>query len=134
MPLLLICLDLYNILEALFLQTFLKYPLILADISQDNSDKVIQLHLYDIPIDVKKLGIDMLSASAHKFNGPKGIGFLFHKKNIPLKPFHNGGSQEFEMRAGTENLAAIVGMAVALIILPNLIIIFLILIKFLQLS
>lgn len=67
-----------------------------------------------IPIDVKKLGIDMLSASAHKFNGPKGIGFLFHKKNIPLKPFHNGGSQEFEMRAGTENIAAIVGMAVSL--------------------
>lgn len=66
-----------------------------------------------IPIDVKALGVDMLSASAHKFNGPKGIGFLYNKNNL-LRPLHNGGSQEFEMRAGTENVAAIVGMAVAL--------------------
>lgn len=66
-----------------------------------------------IPINVKDLDIDMLSASAHKFNGPKGIGFLYKKNNI-LHPFHNGGSQEFGMRAGTENVPAIVGMAVAL--------------------
>ncbi len=66
-----------------------------------------------IPIDVKELGIDMLSASAHKFNGPKGIGFLYCKEGI-LQPFHNGGSQEFGMRSGTENVPAIVGMAVAL--------------------
>ncbi len=66
-----------------------------------------------IPIDVKVLGVDMLSASAHKFNGPKGIGFLYNKNNL-LRPLHNGGSQEFGMRAGTENIAAIVGMAVAL--------------------
>ena len=66
-----------------------------------------------IPIDVKVLGIDMLSASAHKFNGPKGIGFLYCKEKV-LQPFHNGGSQEFGMRAGTENVPAIVGMAVAL--------------------
>lgn len=66
-----------------------------------------------IPIDVKELNIDMLSASAHKFNGPKGIGFLYKKPKI-LHPLHNGGSQEFEMRAGTENVPAIVGMAVAL--------------------
>lgn len=66
-----------------------------------------------IPIDVKEIGIDMLSASAHKFNGPKGIGFLYCKKGI-LQSFHNGGSQEFGMRAGTENVPAIVGMAVAL--------------------
>ena len=55
----------------------------------------------------------MLSASAHKFNGPKGIGFLYCKERV-LQPFHNGGSQEFGMRAGTENVPAIVGMAVAL--------------------
>lgn len=66
-----------------------------------------------IPIDVKELGVDMLSASAHKFNGPKGIGFLYCKDGI-LQPFHNGGSQEYGMRAGTENVPAIVGMAVAL--------------------
>lgn len=66
-----------------------------------------------IPIDVRELGIDMLSASAHKFNGPKGIGFLYCKEST-LHPFHNGGSQEFGMRAGTENVPAIIGMAVAL--------------------
>lgn len=66
-----------------------------------------------IPIDVKDMGIDMLSASAHKFNGPKGIGFLYSKNKL-LFPFHNGGSQEAGMRAGTENVPAIVGMAVAL--------------------
>ncbi|MCM1529340.1 MAG: cysteine desulfurase [Alistipes sp.] len=66
-----------------------------------------------IPIDVKAMGIDMLSASAHKFNGPKGIGFLY-SKNALLQPYHYGGSQEFGMRAGTENVPAIVGMAIAL--------------------
>ena len=67
-----------------------------------------------IPIDVKMLDIDLLSASAHKFNGPKGVGFLYIKKNVMIKPFMNGGSQESERRAGTENVAAIVGMARAL--------------------
>ena len=66
-----------------------------------------------IPIDVKVLDVDMLSASAHKFNGPKGIGFLYCKNKF-LQPFHNGGMQEFGMRAGTENVSAIVGMAAAL--------------------
>ena len=66
------------------------------------------------PIDVKAMGIDMLSASAHKFNGPKGIGFLFIRKGIELSPFNDGGAQEFGMRAGTENIASIVGMAKAL--------------------
>jgi cysteine desulfurase len=66
-----------------------------------------------IPIDVKELDIDMLSASAHKFNGPKGVGFLYTKNSL-LQSFHHGGSQEFGMRAGTENVPAIVGMAVAL--------------------
>ena len=65
-------------------------------------------------IDVKELGVDMLSASAHKFNGPKGIGFLYVKHGTQLNPFLNGGSQEAGKRAGTENVAAIVGMAAAL--------------------
>ena len=67
-----------------------------------------------IPIDVKKLNIDLLSASAHKFNGPKGVGFLYVNENVKIKPFMNGGSQESELRAGTENVASIVGMARAL--------------------
>lgn len=67
-----------------------------------------------IQIDVKDLGVDMLSASAHKFNGPKGIGFLYIKKGTPIAPYASGGAQEFGMRAGTENIASIVGMAVAL--------------------
>lgn len=67
-----------------------------------------------IPIDVKELGVDMLSASAHKFNGPKGIGFLFVKRGIDLLPYMDGGAQESGKRAGTENVAAIVGMAAAL--------------------
>lgn len=67
-----------------------------------------------VPIDVKALDVDMLSASAHKFNGPKGIGFLYVKNSCQLKPYADGGNQEFGMRAGTENVASIVGMAVAL--------------------
>ena len=67
-----------------------------------------------VQIDVKALGIDMLSASAHKFNGPKGIGFLYIKKGTPINSYASGGAQEFGMRAGTENIASIVGMAVAL--------------------
>lgn len=67
-----------------------------------------------INIDVKDLAVDMLSCSAHKFNGPKGIGFLYKKNGIELMPYLNGGTQEFGMRAGTENIASIVGMATAL--------------------
>lgn len=67
-----------------------------------------------VRIDVNELGVDMLSASAHKFNGPKGIGFLYIKKGTPITSYANGGAQEFGLRAGTENVAAIVGMAVAL--------------------
>ncbi len=55
-----------------------------------------------------------LSSSAHKFNGPKGIGFLFIRKGTELLPYADGGSQEFGKRAGTENVASIVGMAAAL--------------------
>ena len=67
-----------------------------------------------ILINVHELDVDMLSASAHKFNGPKGIGFLYIKKNTKIYPFIDGGSQEYGFRAGTENVASIVAMAVAL--------------------
>ena len=67
-----------------------------------------------IPIDVKEMNIDLLSASAHKFNGPKGIGFMYVKRGISIQPYMDGGSQESGLRAGTENVAAIVGMAIAL--------------------
>ncbi len=67
-----------------------------------------------IAIDVKALDVDMLSASAHKFNGPKGIGFLYIRKGVSLGSFNDGGSQESGRRAGTENIASIVGMSVAL--------------------
>lgn len=67
-----------------------------------------------LPVDVKKDGVDMLSFSAHKFHGPKGIGALYVKKGIVLSSLVEGGAQERGKRAGTENLPAIVGMAVAL--------------------
>lgn len=67
-----------------------------------------------IPIDVKELNVDLLSASAHKFNGPKGVGFLYVKRGTNIVPLNNGGKQEFGLRSGTENVASIVGMALAL--------------------
>lgn len=67
-----------------------------------------------IPIDVKELGVDMLSASGHKFNGPKGIGFLYIREGTRIVPYADGGAQESRMRAGTENVASIVAMATAL--------------------
>ena len=67
-----------------------------------------------IPVDVKALNVDMLSASAHKFNGPKGIGFLYIRNGVHLLPLLDGGGQEHGMRGGTENVAGIVGMATAL--------------------
>ena len=67
-----------------------------------------------IEIDVQQLGIDLLSASAHKFNGPKGVGFLYVRQGTPIESYMSGGSQEWGMRAGTENVAAIAGMAAAL--------------------
>ena len=67
-----------------------------------------------VQINVHELDIDMLSASAHKFNGPKGVGFIFIKKGSRLAPFMDGGEQEQGFRAGTENVASIVAMACAL--------------------
>ncbi|MEY8339517.1 cysteine desulfurase family protein [Lachnospiraceae bacterium 62-35] len=65
-------------------------------------------------IDVKDLGVDLLSASAHKFNGMKGCGFLYVRKGCELSSYADGGRQEFGRRAGTENIAGIVCMAAAL--------------------
>ena len=67
-----------------------------------------------LKIDVKDLGIDLLSASAHKFNGPKGVGFIYINKKCHLKPMIMGGGQENGMRSGTENVAGIYSMAKAL--------------------
>ena len=67
-----------------------------------------------LPIDVKAQNIDMLSASAHKFHGPKGTGFLYVKRGVPLHNLIEGGAQERGKRAGTENLAGIKGMVTAL--------------------
>lgn len=65
-------------------------------------------------IDVKELDVDMLSASAHKFNGPKGVGFLYAKENKLTSPLIRGGGQEKGLRSGTENVAGIYSMAIAL--------------------
>ena len=67
-----------------------------------------------IPIDVKKMGIDLLSMSGHKFYGPKGVGALYVRKGIAIKPFITGGHQEKGRRAATENVAGIVGMGTAI--------------------
>lgn len=67
-----------------------------------------------VPISVRRLPVDMMSASAHKFHGPKGVGFLYVKEGVKLPSFIDGGGQERGKRAGTENVAGIVGMATAL--------------------
>ncbi len=66
------------------------------------------------PIDTSTTNIDFLAGSAHKFHGPKGVGFLYMKNESSFKPFMHGGSQERSMRAGTENISGIVGLAAAL--------------------
>ncbi|WP_027419954.1 cysteine desulfurase family protein [Crocinitomix catalasitica] len=76
-----------------------------------HSDTVQTMGHYKI--DVTDFGADFLTCSAHKFHGPKGIGFLFVNKNLRLKPFILGGGQERGLRAGTENMSGIVGLAKA---------------------
>ena len=66
------------------------------------------------PIDLQNLNVDFITGSAHKFHGPKGVGFIYISNNINIKPFISGGSQERNMRAGTENVHAIAGLAKAM--------------------
>jgi cysteine desulfurase len=77
-----------------------------------HSDTVQTMGHYSF--DFAKLDLDFAVGAAHKFNGPKGVGFLFHNKKHKIKPILTGGSQERELRAGTENVYGIVGMAKAL--------------------
>ena len=77
-----------------------------------HSDTVQTMAHY--PIDLKKLDIDFITCSAHKFHGPKGIGFLYINKKIDAVPLIHGGSQERGLRGGTENLYGIVGLAKAM--------------------
>ncbi len=72
----------------------------------------VQAYLH-VPIQVEELGITALSASSHKFNGPKGVGFLYIKEGTTLESYMHGGAQESRMRAGTENVPGIVGMGKA---------------------
>ena len=66
------------------------------------------------PIDLQELNVDFITGSAHKFHGPKGVGFIYIGDNITIKPFISGGSQERNMRAGTENVHAIAGLSKAM--------------------
>ncbi len=72
----------------------------------------VQAYLHE-KIDVRKMQIDLMSVSSHKFQGPKGVGFLFVRREVSLPSFMHGGSQERRKRAGTENVAGIVGMGKA---------------------
>lgn len=72
-----------------------------------------------IPIDVKKLGVDFLTLSGHKFHAPKGVGILYIKSGIPFVPFMQGGHQESGLRSGTENTAAIAAMGEAAMLADN---------------
>ena len=88
----------------------------IGEIAQKNSvvfhTDAVQAYAH-VNIDVKELGIDLLSASAHKFGGPKGVGFLYINSELKIKSFIHGGSQERKRRAGTENVPGIIGMAKA---------------------
>ena len=92
----------------------------ISEIGQICRDKGVLFHTDAVqaaghlPIDTMTQNIDMLSMAAHKFHGPKGIGVLYCRKNIPIVPLVVGGGQEKGKRAGTENVAAAVGMAAAL--------------------
>ena len=67
-----------------------------------------------LDLDVRRLGVDMMSLSGHKFYGPKGVGVLFIRRGVPYLPLITGGGQERERRSGTENVAGIIGLSVAL--------------------
>lgn len=76
-----------------------------------HSDTVQSVGHYDL--DLSKLSVDFIVCSAHKFNGPKGIGFIYINKNLKLHPLITGGAQERNMRGGTENIYGIIGLAKA---------------------
>jgi len=92
----------------------------IAEIGKIAKEKGIIFHtdavqaIGNVEIDVKKENIDMLSLSAHKFYGPKGVGALYVRKGIRLSPYIDGGAQERRKRAGTENTAGIVGLGKAI--------------------
>ena len=92
----------------------------IAEIGRICKEKGVLFHtdavqaLGHIPVNVKDMNCDMLSVSAHKFHGPKGVGFLYARKGILLTNIIYGGAQERNKRAGTENMASIVGMATAI--------------------
>jgi cysteine desulfurase len=98
----------------------------LREISALTREKGILLHtdavqaVGKIPVDVEELGVDLLSASAHKFYGPKGIGFLYIRKGIQIVPLAKGGGHERGIRSGTENVPGAVAMATALKICTRL--------------
>ena len=77
-----------------------------------HSDTVQTMAHY--PFDMQKLNIDFMAASAHKFHGPKGVGFIYVSENIQIKPLLRGGAQERNMRAGTENIYGIAAMGMAM--------------------
>ncbi len=91
----------------------------IAEISKFCRDKKILFHTDAVqsfgkcPIDVQKMNIDLLSASAHKIHGPKGVGLLYVRKGVNLAPILYGGHQENQMRMGTENIAGIIGFGKA---------------------
>lgn len=92
----------------------------IAEIGKICKEKGVLFHTHavqavgHIPVNVKDMNVDMLSVSAHKFHGPKGVGFLYARKGILLTNIIYGGAQERNKRAGTENMASIAGMAAAI--------------------
>ncbi len=92
----------------------------IRELAQIASDKKICFHtdavqaIGSIPVDVKDLGVNLLSLSAHKFGGPKGVGALYLKKATRIDTFMHGGAQERNRRAGTENVAGIAGLGKAI--------------------
>ena len=92
----------------------------IAKVAHENGHRHLIVHtdavqaVGHIPVDVQKMGVDMLSLSAHKFGGPRGVGVLYCREGLALDPILFGGGQERGRRPGTENTAAIVAMAVAM--------------------